>query len=95
MVILATVLQTVYPQSQVKYTFLPMMKRYGILLGDRKLHQSLLCDLIALNQKHKMGQQNNMMLYGVVRKGHFNMVLIPGAESLGQIRRKEKIFKMD
>ena len=33
-VILATYFQAVSPQSQVKYTFFPMMKRYGILLED-------------------------------------------------------------
>ena len=76
MVVLDTDFQPVSPQSQVKYTFCHMMKRYGILLRDWQLHQSLPWDLITLNQKHKTGQKKNTMLYNGVRKVNFNLVLI-------------------
>ena len=48
-VILATNFQPIYPQLQVKYTFFPIMKRYVISLEYRRLHQSVLHDLITLN----------------------------------------------
>ena len=88
--ILATAFQTVSTQSQVKYTFCSMMKRYGISLEYRRLHQSLLHDLITLNHRHEMGQQKNIMPYVRVSKGGFNMAPIPRAASLGKIRRRGK-----
>ena len=70
-----------------------MMKFYGISLEDRQLHQYLLRNLITLNHKHKTGQENNMLPYDGVIKGNFNLVPIPRASSLGQIRPKEKYSK--
>ena len=93
LVILATAFWTISLQSQVKYTFCPMMKRYRILLEDRRLHRSLLRYLINLNQKQKTGQQKNMMSYSRVSKEHFNLVKNPRAGSSGQIQRKGKYSK--
>ena len=70
-----------------------MMKRYGLSLEDRQLHQYLLRDLITLNQKHEPVKQKNILSYVGVGKRDFNMVPIPRAASLGQIQRKEKYSK--
>ena len=70
-----------------------MIKRYGISLEDRKLYHSILRDLITLDQKRETGQQKNILSYGGVSKGHFNLVPISRAEILGQIRQKEKYSK--
>ena len=40
-----------------------------------------------------MGQQKNMLSYGGVSKGPFNLVKIPRAVSLGKILRKGKYSK--
>ena len=77
--ILANIFQPVSPQSQVKYKFFPMMKYYGISLEYHQAHKSLLRDLITLNQKHEMVHNKNMLLYGIVSKGHFNLMPTPRA----------------
>ena len=70
-----------------------MIKRYGISLDDRQFHQSLLHYLITLSQNHKTGQQKNILFYGKVSKVHFNLVPIPIAASLENIRQKGKYSK--
>ena len=90
-VVLATAFQPVSPQFQVKYTFWPMMKWYGISLEYWWLYKSLLHNLITLNRKQEMSQQKNMLPYGGTSKGYFNLVPISRATSLGILNGREKI----
>ena len=93
MIVLDTAFQPVSAQLQVNYTFCLILKCYGILLEDWQFYKYLLRELITLNQNHETGHQNNMLSYDKVIKGHFVLVPIPRAASLGQIRCKEQDSK--
>jgi hypothetical protein len=50
--ILSTIQAPVSPQSKQNPNRYPMLKRYGVSLEDRRVHQSLLSELYHLNKKH-------------------------------------------
>jgi hypothetical protein len=85
--ILETCQDPVSPSSENKASFCPTLKKYGMPLGDRRVHSDLLRDLITLNKKFNAPKWKNLLHCEMVTKGSSNLIMVPLSQSQDTMRK--------
>jgi hypothetical protein len=84
--ILGTIRAPVSPQSKQNPNKYPTMKRLGVSLEDRRVHQSLLSELYHLNKKH---DKTKTLYCDVGNNKPSSFVFIPSSKDFGRLKENE------